>query len=68
MTRRDFWLGVVVIVAAILTHTAFPRYEWRQSTIKTTTPAMIRIDQWFGTWSFQGPTREPLRVVEFKPD
>src|SRR5687768_15773279 len=30
MTRRDWWIGVVLIVVALLLHAALPRYEWRQ--------------------------------------
>lgn len=40
MTRRDWWLGIVLIVAAILVHALVPRYDWGQN--------RIRIDRWTG--------------------
>ena len=51
MTRRDWWIGIAVLVLAILVHAAFPRYEWRQG------PGvrMIRIDRWTGTTTQQLP-------------
>jgi hypothetical protein len=48
LTRRDWWLGVVLIVAALLVHAAVPRYTWR---IVATGPAAVltmRTDRWFG--------------------
>jgi hypothetical protein len=53
MTRRDWWLGIWVLTAALLLHTAIPRYEWRQ--VKLT--LFLRIDRWTGeavAGSFQG--------------
>lgn len=46
MTRRDWWLGVALLVAAILAHAAFPRYEWRGAFGVPT----MRIDRWTGGW------------------
>jgi hypothetical protein len=45
MTRRDWWLGVTVVVMTIGLHAAYPRYDWRP----TSNPgATIRIDRWTG--------------------
>ena len=46
MSRRDWWLGIVAIVIAVLLHAAFPRYNWRPL---TGTQALIRIDRWTGS-------------------
>lgn len=45
MTRRDWWLGVALIVLAILVHAAVPRYEWRNLGERP----VFRIDRWTGT-------------------
>ena len=29
MTRRDWWVGIVVLALAIVLHAAVPRYDWR---------------------------------------
>ena len=44
MTRRDWWIGVGLFVAAMLLHAAFPRYEWQRGDDED----MIRIDRWSG--------------------
>lgn len=28
MTRRDWWLGIILLVAALAAHAAIPRYQW----------------------------------------
>jgi hypothetical protein len=43
MTRRDWWLGIAVVVLTLLLHAAVPRYEWR-----TAGRGMLRIDRWTG--------------------
>lgn len=45
MTRRDWWLGVLVLAAALVVHALFPRYEVR--TFSNVYP--IRVDRWTGT-------------------
>jgi hypothetical protein len=47
MNARQFWLGIAVIVVAILAHAAFPRYEWRQ--VPEFPAAWTRIDRWTGS-------------------
>jgi hypothetical protein len=44
MTRRDWWLGVGVVVAAIVLHALVPRYEWRNAN----NVPRIRVDRWTG--------------------
>lgn len=43
MTRRDWWIGIGLIVVALVLHAALPRYDWRQ-----TGAQFIRIDRWAG--------------------
>lgn len=44
MTRFHWWLGVALIVAAIVFHATFPRYEWRNNG-----RLFHRVDRWRGT-------------------
>jgi hypothetical protein len=56
VTRRDWWLGVLTIVAALFFHAVFPRYEWREWTVPARTGGgisgsavtYIRFDRWTG--------------------
>jgi hypothetical protein len=53
MTRRDWWIGIAVLAAALLAHALFPRYEWRrigQSNV------VLRIDTWRGRTMVIRPT------------
>ena len=44
MKRRDWWLGVLALSAALLVHALVPRYEWRQAK----EAVFVRIDRWTG--------------------
>ncbi len=56
MTRRDWWLGVVAVVLAILVHAAIPRYRWQQRD----RVYWVRIDRWTGTAELVVPRRPQL--------
>ena len=43
MTRRDWWLGVLLVTAAILVHALVPRFE-----ITATGGGLMRVDRWMG--------------------
>jgi hypothetical protein len=45
MTKRDWWIGIAVVVAALLAHAALPRYEWRETLAGR---SAVRIDRWTG--------------------
>lgn len=46
ITRRDWWIGVGVILLALLAHAAIPRYEYRNHA----RPGMFtRMDRWTGS-------------------
>lgn len=45
MKRRDWWLGIAVIVGALLAHAAFPRYAIREV---GTGRYPYRVDRWTG--------------------
>jgi hypothetical protein len=47
MRRRDWWLGVLAIVLAVLVHGLVPRYDFRQAK----EAAFVRIDRWTGSAS-----------------
>lgn len=46
MTTRHWWLGVGLLLSAILLHAAVPRYEWR--TVAEHPYEIIRVDRWTG--------------------
>jgi hypothetical protein len=45
LTRRDWWIGIALLVAALLVHAALPRYEWRDTLGGR---QAVRIDRWTG--------------------
>jgi hypothetical protein len=47
MTRRDWWLGVALILVALVGHAVFPRYDVRY----IDGAGMVRIDTWTGTFA-----------------
>ena len=46
ITRRDWWLGVALVTAAILFHAAFPRFQIQQAVGQN--QGVWRIDRWSG--------------------
>ena len=52
MSRRDWWLGVGLVVAALLFHALFPRYDVRVGIVP------VRVDRWTGTISRAMPTNK----------
>ena len=46
MTRRDWWLGVGLVAAALLVHAVFPRYEYMM--LREETADVLKIDRWTG--------------------
>lgn len=45
MNRKDFWWGVMLLLAGILVHAALPRYDYRPTDNKA---MFMRIDRWTG--------------------
>jgi hypothetical protein len=48
VTRRDWWLGIALVVLAILVHAAVPRYEWLQPPGDQNAIYLLRVDRWTG--------------------
>lgn len=44
ITRRDWWLGVALVVLALVFHAVFPRYEVH---VVADRP-ILRVDRWTG--------------------
>lgn len=44
MTRRDWWMGILLLAAAVLAHALIPRYEWRN----VGPVPRVRVDRWTG--------------------
>lgn len=53
ITRRDWWIGIAVIVLALLVHALVPRYDWRGSDPRILT----RIDRWTGHAEWYRPVQ-----------
>lgn len=51
ITRRDWWIGVLLIVGGLFFHAVFPRYEWRHFE-QGPGFGLIRIDRWTGSAEF----------------
>lgn len=83
MTRRDWWIGVLLIVLAVLAHALVPRYEYRN--FGEFAPGIFtRIDRWTGSAELVSVRTDeagramgtrlgaralhPLRVVSYEPD
>lgn len=47
MTRRDWWLGVGLVVATVLFHAVFPRYEF-YGFADSAVQGWRRYDRWSG--------------------
>lgn len=56
ITRRDWWLGILLIVGGLVAHALLPRYEW-----VTLTPEgdVIKVDKWTGVEEHRFVTRPP---------
>jgi hypothetical protein len=63
LTRRDWYIGVVLVMLAVLLHAMVPRYEWRAVADQPT--RMIRVDRWSGRaavgFFYQGTWRPVTR-------
>lgn len=46
MTKRDWWLGVAIVAAAICLHALLPRHEFSQVT--GLRGVLVRVDRWTG--------------------
>jgi hypothetical protein len=44
MTRRDWWIGVLLVALALLGHAAMPRYQWQHQGGFV----WLRVDRWTG--------------------
>ena len=45
ISRREWWIGVVLVVLAILVHALVPRYEYQHDPGSI---AWVRVDRWTG--------------------
>jgi len=48
MTRRDWWLGVLVLALALVIHAALTRYEWMLAGPPGGIQQLIQLDRWTG--------------------
>ena len=46
ISRRDWWIGIVLVVLAILVHALVPRYEYQHTGPGSI--AWVRVDRWTG--------------------
>lgn len=60
MTRLDWWLGIGLVVATLVFHAAFPRYEYRSHR-----ESLFQIDRWTETARFGVPGWATGKRVNF---
>lgn len=48
MTRRDWYIGIGLLVLAVFAYTALPRYDWRVGMRDGYVVSAVRIDRWTG--------------------
>ena len=56
MSRRDWWIGILVLVAAIVAHAAMNRYSWHLDTIEgqgQNARVLLRIDRFTGAVTYE---------------
>lgn len=54
MTRRDWWLGVLLLALVVTFHALMPRFEWQRDGSR-----LMRYDHWTGlasTWTWSPNT------------
>ena len=61
VTRLDWWVGVVLVVLAILAHALVPRYEYQQTAASGI--AWIRVDLWTGQAQLVAVTADGVRIT-----
>lgn len=63
MTVKHWWLGVLVIVLALVAHAVFPRYDWRP--VSGHPNVLVRVDRWTGRaeWGALDKTTGAWRLV-----
>jgi hypothetical protein len=65
MTRRDWWIGILVLVAAIVAHAAMNRYSWHLYDIDgqgQNARALLRIDRFTGTVTYESLPRLDVKA------
>ena len=60
ISRRDWWIGVVLVVLAILVHALVPRYEYQQ----VGSVLWIRVDLWTGRAQAATVTADGMQLRE----
>jgi hypothetical protein len=66
MTRRDWWIGILVLVAAIVAHGAMHRYSWHLYAIDgqgKNARALVRIDRFTGAITHEPVPRLDLDAL-----
>ena len=60
ISRRDWWIGIVLVVLAILVHALVPRYEYQQ----VGSVLWIRVDRWTGQAQVAAVTGNGVQIRE----
>jgi len=66
MARRDWWIGILVLVAAIVAHAAMNRYSWHLYTIEgqgQNARVLLRIDRFTGAVTHQPVPRLDVEAL-----
>ena len=62
ISRRDWWIGIVLVVLAILVHALVPRYEYQHDGPGSI--AWVRVDRWTGRALFTTLTTDGIMRME----
>ena len=66
MMRRDWWMGILVLVAAMVAHAAMNRYSWHVYDLEgqgQNARALLRVDRFTGAVSHEPVPRLDLEVL-----
>ena len=66
MTRRDWWIGILVLVAAILAHAAMNRYSWHLDKVEgqgQNARALLKIDRFTGAVTYEPVPRLDIEAL-----
>ena len=66
MTRRDWWIGILVLVAALAAHAAMNRYSWHLYDVEgqgQNARALLKIDRFTGAITHEPVPRLDMGVL-----
>ena len=62
ISRREWWIGIVLVMLAILVHALVPRYEYQR--VGPSGAVWIRVDLWTGRAQVAALTADGIQLRE----